>query len=369
MIDHDENLARYHRQMLLGGIGADGQKRLLEAHALIVGCGALGSCIADTLTRAGVGTITIVDRDVVEVTNLQRQILFDEQDIAHALPKAEAARRKLERINSTVDIHAHVDDFNAGNAEHYARDVDVILDGLDNFETRYLLNDLAVRRGLAYIYGGAVGTTGMQFTILPSSSAPPTRWTAEQCTPCLRCVFPEAPPPGTSPTCDTVGVLGPAVSIVAARQCTAAIKLLTGNVERIDRRMLSLDVWTNQFRQFELAPEPREDCPCCGQGRFDYLEGGGASRATSLCGRDAVQIVPAGRRSDGELDFDALAQRLQPHGAFAITPFLLRGSFSRERGETGRPLELTLFANGRAIIKGTTEPELARTIYARYVGN
>jgi len=325
------------------------------------------------LTRAGVGTITIVDRDVVETTNLQRQILFDEADVADALPKAEAARQKLQRINSAIDIRAHVDDFNASNAEHYADGVDVIVDGLDNFETRYLLNDLAVHRGTAYIYGGAVGTTGMQFTVLPRPSdksvAGSAVWTAEQATPCLRCVFPEAPPAGTSPTCDTVGVLGPVVNIVAAAQCAAVIKLLTGNVDRIDRRMLSVDLWTNQLRHFELAERPSPECPCCGQGHFDYLEGGTTSRATSLCGRDAVQIVPAARRSNGAMDFHALAQRLQPHGEFAITPHVLRGSFSRERGETGRVLELTLFANGRAIIKGTTEPELARTIYARYVGS
>lgn len=357
--------------MLLHGIGEAGQQRLQQSHALVAGCGALGSSIADTLTRAGVGTITIVDRDLVEITNLQRQILFDENDVRDALPKAEAARQKLARINSEITIHAHVDDISPRNINRYTQGVDIILDGLDNFETRYLLNDVAVRDHIAYIYGGAVGTTGMSMPILPKS-APTTKsksnkqhWSDEQSTACLRCIFPEAPPPGTSPTCDTIGVLGPAVTIVAAYQCAQAIKLLTGNIENIDRTMFSIDLWSNQIRQFELHG-PVDSCPCCGAGNFEYLEGGASGRAVSLCGRDAVQITPP--PGNGTMDFNELARRLQPHGDFAITPYLMRGSFRQELGQSGKPIELTLFADGRAIIKGTTEPDVARTIYARYVG-
>lgn len=357
--------------MLLSGIGEDGQRRLHESHALVAGCGALGSAIADTLTRAGVGTITIVDRDLVEITNLQRQILFDEDDVRDGMPKAEAARRKLSRINSDITINAHVDDISPRNINRFVDGVDVLLDGLDNFETRYLLNDVAVRDGVAYIYGGAVGTTGMSMPILPQSPPNTPRknkkqlWSAEQATACLRCIFPEAPPPGTSPTCDTIGVLGPAVAIVAAHQCAQAIKLLTKNVAAIDRAMFSIDVWTNQIRQFELHG-PVQTCPCCGAGRFEHLEGTASGRAVSLCGRDAVQITPP--PGNGRMDFAELARRLQPHGDFAITPYLLRGRFRQEVGQSGRPIELTLFADGRAIIKGTTEPDVARTIYARYVG-
>lgn len=367
------DLHRYHRQALLHGIGEDGQRRLLDAQALIVGCGALGSCIADTLTRAGVGTITIVDRDLVELTNLQRQILFDENDVRDALPKAEAARRKLARINSGITVNAHVDDFSPRTAETYLDGVDIILDGLDNFETRYLLNDIAVSRGIAYLYGGAVGTNGMTMPILPHPRARTNdvsravKWSADQATPCLRCIFPQAPPPGTSPTCDTIGVLGPVVSIVAAFQCAAAIKLLTANIDRLDRRILSFDLWTNQLRSFELAPAPLDDCPCCARGEFEYLHGTSSSRAVSLCGRDAVQITPAA--GNGSIDLSDLAERLKSHGSFTVTPFLLRGRFSAETGENGSPMELTLFPDGRAIIKGTTEPDLARTIYARYVGS
>ncbi len=372
MTEPDNNLHRYHRQMLLPDIGEAGQQRLREAHALIVGCGALGSAIADTLTRAGVGTITIVDRDLVEVTNLQRQILFDEEDVRSAIPKAEAARRKLAAINSTITVNAHVDDFSARTCARYIDGVDVILDGLDNFETRYLLNDIAVSRGIGYIYGGAVGTTGMSMSILPhprarsQQASPRLEWSAKQATPCLRCIFPDAPPPGTSPTCDTIGVLGPVVTTIAAYQSAAAIKLLTGNLDRIDRRMLSIDFWSNQLRQFELAPAPLEDCPCCARAMFEHLHGDAASRAVSLCGRDAVQITPA--TANGSMDLNAVAGRLHAHGNFTVTPFLLRGQFATETGENGAALELTLFSDGRAIIKGTTEPDFARTIYARYVG-
>lgn len=369
---------RYHRQMLLPGIGEEGQRRLRESHGLIVGCGALGCVIADTLARAGIGTLALVDRDVVEITNLQRQILYDERDVAAGMPKAEAARARLADINSELTVRAHVDDFNHQNAERYAAGADVILDGLDNFETRYLLNDLAVSRGTPYVYGGAVGVTGVSMTVLPQSakrqaaSSGKGMWDDAQATPCLRCVFPEAPPPGTSPTCDTAGVLGPIVMMIAAHQAAQAIKLLTGNVAAVDRSLLSIDAWGNDIRRFDVSGARNPQCPCCGLGRFDFLHGESGQLAAALCGRDAVQISPAAARDgaaiDRTIDLAAFAQRLAPHGSFTHNRFLLRGAFAHERDEHGRSLELTLFPNGRAIIKGVATAEHARTIYARYIG-
>jgi len=376
-------LDRYQRQMLLPAIGAAGQARLLDAHALIVGCGALGCAIADALARGGVGQLTIVDRDVVELTNLQRQVLFDEADAASGVPKAAAAKARLQQINSGIEIEARVSDFNARNAEALSRGADIILDGLDNFETRYLLNDLAVARGLPYIYGGAVATTGLSMAILPHGAQrrPPTSragdratavtWSDEQATPCLRCVFPEAPPAGTSPTCDTAGVLGGAVQAVAAHQATQAIKMLSGNLDAIDRRLFSIDVWSNSCSMFDVAAARSPECPCCGLGRFDFLAGSTGSATTALCGRQAVQISPGteSEPSAHRLDLGEMASRLAPHGSFARTPYLLRGTLRHERSRAGQPIELTLFPDGRAVIKGTSEPDEARAIYARYVGN
>lgn len=368
------DLDRYHRQVLLPGIGEAGQRRLLDAHALIVGCGALGTMIADAMARAGVGTLTIVDRDTVELTNLQRQVLFDEADVEQAMPKAEAARAKIRRINSGVTVHAHVDDFNYRNAMRHAEGVDIILDGLDNFETRYLVNDVAVKLGVPYVYGGAVATGGMSMVILPHPQhrADPdahryVRWAEGQATPCLRCVFPDAPPPGSTPTCDTAGVLGAAVATIAAHQAAAAIKLLTGNVAAVDRSLLSVDLWDNTTRRFDVSgARDAGDCPCCARGEFAFLAGRTASATTALCGRNAVQITPAEPAAAGRgLDLAEMADRLAPHGRFTHNGYLLRGRFGARDGE----LELTLFPDGRAIIKGTTEPETARSLYARYVGS
>ncbi len=367
------DLERYHRQMLLRGIGEPGQRRLLESRGLIVGCGALGTMIADALARAGVGTLVIVDRDTVELSNLQRQVLFDEADAAATMPKAHAAAARIRRINSATSVQAHADDFNHRNAERYLDGADVILDGLDNFETRYLLNDLAVRYGVPYLYGGAVGTGGMTMAILPhpQQRAPEAarsrvRFAAEESTPCLRCVFPDPPPPGVAPTCDTAGVLGPAVAVVAAHQAASAIKLLTGNVAAVDRSLLSIDVWDNAARRFDVAEARRTGhCPCCVEGKFEFLEGLAGSAATSLCGRNAVQITPA-QKPAGGLDLAALARRLAEHGTFNHNGYLLHGRLAQTDGRA--PFELTLFPDGRAIIKGTSEIETARSVYARYVG-
>ncbi len=345
--------------MLLSGFGPEGQRRLSESRALIVGCGALGCAIADLIARAGVGTVTLVDRDIVELTNLQRQTLFDESDAAAGVPKAEAARRRLSAVNSSITIHARIADFTASNAPAIVGEAigesGVILDGTDNFETRYLLNDLAVSKGLPYVYGGAVATRGMAMTIIPGK------------TPCLRCLFEEPPPAGSTPTCDTVGVFGPIIAVTAAHQAADAIKVLLGQDALLSKSLLEFDLWTNQHRSIELAG-PRSDCPCCGERRFEFLQGGRGSGTTSLCGQDAVQISPPAGVS-GTLNLDELATRLRPHGEFAMFGrFLIRGQLASERGAQGKPVQLTVFADGRAIIRGTAKPEIAKSIYARYVG-
>jgi adenylyltransferase/sulfurtransferase len=367
------DLERYHRQTLLPGIGESGQRRLLDAHALIVGCGALGTMIADALARAGVGTLSIVDRDTVELTNLQRQVLFDESDVERTAPKARAAADRIARINSRIAVHAHVDDFNHRNADRYVQGADLIIDGLDNFETRYLLNDLAVKHGLPYVYGGAVATGGMSMAILPHSAhrtAPAVSsvsWDDGQATPCLRCVFSDAPPPGAAATCDTAGVLGPAVAIIAAHQVAQAIKLLTGNLDALDRSLLSIDVWQNRTHRFDVGgARDAKTCPCCGEGRFEFLAGEATSATTALCGRNAVQISPAD--PEASLDLGGVASRLAAHGSFRHNGYLVHGRFTAETDNRGNQLELTLFPDGRAIIRGTTEPEAARSIYAKYVG-
>ncbi len=368
------SLDRYHRQVLLPAIGEAGQRRLLESHALVVGCGALGTMIADALARAGVGTLTIVDRDTVELTNLQRQVLFDEADVEAAMPKAEAARAKIGRINSGITVHAHVLDFNHRNAERIARGADVILDGLDNFEARYLLNDLAVRHGVPYVYGGAVATGGMSMPILPHSQFregepwSSVRWSDAESSPCLRCIFPQPPPPGAAATCDTAGVLGAAVATIAAHQVAQAIKLLVGRLDSLDRSLFATDVWENTTRRFDVSGSRSEDrCPCCGQGRFEYLSGEAGSAAATLCGRNAVQIAPADEAAGHGLDLEQVATKLAAHGTFRHNGYLLHGSFRPAAGAAGT-VELTLFPDGRAIIKGTSGPEAARSIYARYVG-
>jgi adenylyltransferase/sulfurtransferase len=360
-----DELHRYHRQMLLPNIGEAGQRRLRESTALLLGCGALGSVAADMLARAGVGHLVIVDRDFVELTNLQRQVLFDERDVEEGIPKAAAAKRKLATINSNVDVTAIVDDINHGNIDTFAAGADVIVDGLDNFETRYLANDLAVRDAIPYVYGAAVGTTGMAFTVLPRA-AKPASWKTDQAdysTPCFRCLFEEAPPPGTTPTCDTAGVLGPAIGIVANHQVAEALKILTGNFGACSRMLLNVDLWFNEIMQLEISSDQANtDCPCCGQRRFDYLEGKEGSSAAVLCGRDAVQLRH--RQGKEDIDFDALAARLRPHGSVSTNAYVLRAVLDQEDDH----YEITLFRDGRAIIKGTDDAGAARGIYAKYIG-
>lgn len=362
----DVSLERYQRQMLLPGFGEEGQRRLRESTALVLGCGALGTVVADMLARAGVGHLVIVDRDFIELTNLQRQVLFDEQDVANADPKAIAAARKLAAVNSSVRITPIVDDINYTNIARFARGADIFVDGLDNFETRYLANDFAVKHALPYVYGAAVGATGMAFAILPhgDGSAPWESGGDNLATPCLRCLFEEAPPPGASPTCDTVGVMNTTVGVIANFEVAEALKILTGNFERVNRTLLNLDLWANEILQLNVENAyAKGDCPCCKHARFDYLDGHVGSEATSLCGRDAVQLRH--RDAADAIDLQALATRLREHGNVRVNEHLLRADIT----ESNKRYEISLFADGRAIIKGTTEADVARSLYARYVGN
>jgi len=349
---------RYHRQRLLPGIGDTGQQRLRDSHAIIVGAGALGSAVAETLCRAGVGALTIVDRDIVEITNLQRQTLYAESDLGDA--KAHAAARRLNAINSDVRIDARAEDFTQRNAAALATGADIFIDGTDNFETRYLINDLAVTTNRPFIYGGVVATQAMQLTVIPAG--------LPNATPCLRCVFEEPPAPGSTPTCDSAGVLGPAVQMVAALQSTAAIKWLVGDAGAIDRRLFTADLWTNRIQHIDLGAR-KPGCPCCGLREFDFLEGEASTEARSLCGRNSVQIVPGDDALPGKVDLEDLAARLTPFGAFEVRDRLLRGRFNDERSDAGdEALALTLFPDGRAIVSGTSKLDRARTIYAKYVG-
>jgi molybdopterin-synthase adenylyltransferase len=332
---------RYSRQILFAEIGERGQESLLASHAVIVGCGALGSLHAMALARSGVGRLTIIDRDYVDQSNLQRQFLFEESDAAQAIPKAVAAARHLQRINSAIDVRSVVADLNPTNAEELLADAGVILDGTDNFETRYLINDVAVSRGVPWIYGAAVGSYGIEMPVIPGRTA------------CLRCVYPD-PPADAQPTCDTAGVLNAIIAAVAAMQIADAVKILSGRCERVIPHITRMDIWEGTIRQSD-QPDRDADCPACARREFVHLNGG-MRAPISLCGRNAVQIHFAAR----PLDLNQLKQRLAPLGEVRANEFALRF--------TQPPFEMTIFADGRAIIKGTTDPGVARSLYARYVG-
>lgn len=346
------SLERYSRQMRFPGLGKAGQQKLLASRVTLCGCGALGTVLANTLVRAGVGFVRIVDRDFVEPSNLQRQVLFDESDVEGNLPKSEAAAIKLRQINSSVTIEPVVADIDRTNIIDLCRDADLILDGSDNFEVRYLINDVAVKLGKPWVYGGAVGSEGMTMTIVPGE------------TPCLRCVFEAAPNPGDVGTCETAGVLAPTVSIVASYQSVEAIKLLSGNKDAISRELLMLNVWENTNRRVKVAPLKgrKGECPCCAKGNFEWLEGAHGTQTTTLCGRNAVQVS---HRASGKLNFDQLATVLRTSGTVSFNKFLLKFQLD----EKGDQYEFTVFPDGRAIIKGTSEPDKARTLYAKYVGH
>lgn len=349
--DPIDDRERYSRQVLFAPIGQQGQQRLSRSHAVIVGVGATGAATASLLARAGVGRLTLVDRDYVEPSNLQRQVLFDENDARDCLPKAEAARRHLVRVNSAVQVIAQIADFTPNNAEILADDADVILDCTDNFETRYLINDLCVRDGRPWIYAAAVGAYAATMNILPcriSNSA-----SAFDPTACLACLFPSSPT-GNVETCDTAGILSTAVNFAASLQVTETLKLLTGQVPRMRRTLLAYDLWTGE-RSEVSARKPRGDCEVCGERRFLALAGQGRAPIT-LCGRNAVQIHEHAR----PVDLAGLARRLEPLGEVRANGMLLRFRTP--------PHTITVFADGRALIQGTTDVGRARSLYARYIG-
>jgi adenylyltransferase/sulfurtransferase len=339
MLQTDE---RYSRQLLFPGIGVEGQRKLAQSRIVIVGCGATGSVLSSLLVRAGVGYVRIIDRDYIEPSNLQRQVLFDERDAAESLPKAIAAGRKLKQINSGVTVEPHVEDLTPGNCEDLLEETDLILDGTDNFETRYLLNDYAVREGRAWIYTAAVGSYGVTMNIVPGETG------------CLACVFPHSPT-GAIETCDTGGILNSAVNLIASVAVTEAMKFLVGAREQMRRTLLSFDAWHNDRSEIR-ADHPRLDCSVCQERKFPYLSGS-AHPHISLCGRNSVQIHERHR----PINFAELESRLSPHGEVQYTEYVLK--FLRS------PLELTLFPDGRAIIKGTTDVGIARSFYARFIGS
>jgi len=333
---------KYSRQVLFEGIGQEGQRRLAESRVAIVGCGALGSAQANALARAGVGFLRIIDRDFVEESNLQRQTLFDEADARDALPKAVAAARKLNRINSAVQVEACVADLIPDNAEGLLADFSLFMDGTDNFETRLLLNDVAVKHQRPWVYGAVVGGYGLSMPIVPGQTA------------CLTCFLEGRPETGLEETCDTVGVINPAVNWVAALQVSQALQLLVGRWSLEQARLVRGDLWRNRFSASPL-PRPRPDCRSCRARQFTHLAGKTQLRV-ALCGRNAVQIQERGR----SLDMDQLRHRLATHGEVRHNEFLVRLRVP--------PHVLTVFADGRAIIQGTTDPATARSLYARYVG-
>jgi adenylyltransferase/sulfurtransferase len=335
-----ERRERYSRQILFPGIGEAGQQALLDAHVAVVGCGALGSFHVAALARAGAGRITIVDRDYVELSNLHRQWLFEEADAAQSLPKAVAAARRIAAIDSSMEVRAVVADLTASNVAELLAPAQLILDGTDNFSTRYLINDFAIRHGIPWVYGAAVGSYGITMPVIPGRTC------------CLRCVYPE-PPQSAQPTCETAGVLNAVVAAIAALQVAAALKILTGHADEVAARITTMDVWEGSVRQI-AAPAPDPECPTCARREFPFLEESNRE-AVALCGRNAVQV-----HERESLDLNDLQARLAPLGEVRANAFALRFFAA--------PYELTIFPDGRTIVKGTEDRGLARSLYARYVG-
>ena len=335
---------RYSRQILFSEIGKSGQEKLLASRVLIVGCGALGASHCEMLSRAGVGKLRVVDRDFVEFTNLQRQTLFKESDAAERLPKAIAAKTRISEINSEIDVDAIVADINNSNVESFIEGCDLVLDGTDNFQVRYLLNDACVKNGETWIYGAAVSSYGTTMTIIPGA------------TPCLRCIFEEMPDAGSSPTCDTAGVIMPIISSVSSVQVTEAIKLLVGKRDELHGSLMQIDIWASDWRKIKLGT-PQPDCPACGKRNFDFLDAEEQEFAAVLCGRNAVQVAPS---KSVRLDLAELSNKLSNLGDVKVNEYLVRFSTDGK--------EITVFPDGRAIVKGTDDISEARSVYARFVG-
>jgi molybdopterin-synthase adenylyltransferase len=335
---------RYSRQILFQPIGKIGQEKLINSKVLLVGCGALGASHAEMLARAGVEKLKIVDRDFVEWTNLQRQTLYKEQDAFERLPKAIAAKNRLAEINAEIEVEAIVADVNQNNIESLIENCDLVIDGTDNFQVRYLINDACVKHKKTWIYGAAVSSYGTTMTIFPNE------------TPCLRCIFEEIPDAGSSPTCDTAGVIMPIISTISAVQVTEALKILTENFDKLHKSLMQFDVWQNDWRKIKLR-EPIADCICCGQRKFEFLENENREFFTTLCGRDAVQISAP---NPTKLDLISLADKLKNLGEIKQNEYLVR--FQADN------FEVTVFADARAIIKGTDDLSVARSVYAKYIG-
>lgn len=338
--------ARYSRQVRFGPLGEAGQERLARSRVAIVGCGALGSVSALALARAGVGMLRLIDRDLPEISNLPRQVLFDEQDIRDGLPKAVAARRQLQRINSDLEIEVNVADLTPRNAAHLLEGVDCIVDGTDNFEARFLINEVCCRDRIPWVHGGAIGAEGRVLAVRPGSTA------------CLRCLIPEPPAAGSLPTCESAGIIGPAALVVGAVQAAEAMKLLAG-VPEVGNALLACDLWEGTWRRIDLAPLAEAGCPTCRQADYPWLEGRQGAAITPLCGRDAVQVAAAGAAA---IDLAALAERLRAAGPVTANPWLVR--LDVEPG-----VQLSVFADGRVIVTGTRDEAKARAIVSRYVGS
>jgi adenylyltransferase/sulfurtransferase len=341
MSTHNASHPRYSRQIVLPELGLQGQQRLLDSAVVVVGCGALGGHLAQTMVRAGVGRVGLVDRDFPELHNLQRQVLFDEDDVTAAVPKAEAAARRLRRVNHDVVIDAYVMDVHPRNVEALVKDFDLVLDGTDNFETRYVLNDACVKSGVPWVYGGVMGTTGTTMSILPGDG------------PCLRCLLPEPPAPGSAPTCETAGVLNTLPAMVAALQCTEAFKILTGSPP--SRLLVSIEAWEN--RTLQATIDRKLDCPTCVGRTFDFLDGSAVAWVTRLCGGNLVQVEPPG---EVVLSLTRLHSALAPLGHARLSDGVLRFQVDS--------YELFVFPDGRAIIRGTTDEHVAKGLYAKLVG-
>ncbi len=332
---------RYSRQTIFPGIGKEGQQKLGKSSVVIIGCGALGTVIATCLVRAGVGRIKIIDRDFIEYHNLQRQVIFSEEDIKNKLPKAIAAERYLKKVNSSIEIEGIVADVNYANIERFITGADLILDGLDNLETRLLINDASLKSKIPWIYGGAVSTSGMTMNIIPGETA------------CFRCVSPTLTHPGPIDTCDTVGVISPTPIIIGSLQSTEALKILVGAKEK-NKALILIEIWNDTFSQIKTYPRP--DCPAC-DGKYEFLEGQFGIRTTTLCGQNAVQVLNPEVRG---LLLKELAKRLEPLGEVSHNKFMLRFAIDKQ--------EMVVFPDGRAIIKNTLDESAARAFYTKYIG-
>ncbi|TWU35122.1 ThiF family adenylyltransferase [Novipirellula artificiosorum] len=350
----DSKERRYARQIQFAPIGQAGQQRIGESSVAVLGCGALGTVASEILARAGVGRLRLVDRDIVEWTNLQRQSLFDEADALHGIAKAEAAAERLTSINGSIEIEPVVVDLTADNIDPVLKGSDLVIDAADNFAIRFLLNDWSLQTQTAWVHGGCVGAGG-QVRLFRGDGSP-----------CFRCLVPNPPAAASVATCDTAGVIGAATHAIASLQAMEALKWLSGNRDAVHEKVWSIDFWQNRFRELSIAPELSQDCRACGERQFDFLNGATSTAGSTvvLCGRRAVQITPA---SKSVVPLKQVAQRWQSEGEVRVNRFFVRLNTAAD--SSASEIRLTLFADGRAVIEGTDQPSLARSLYDRYVGS